>query len=106
MRVERLDGLESPRLSLLPLGLIPDDRLPIRREHQTRTGVIEFDAIAAGLVDIEKERLLDGVLVRSSLDVNAVLETDVRGTKDLVFRIHRPRRVMEAAMRSVVVVRK
>ena len=84
MRVERLDRLEPPRLPLLPLGFVPDDRLPVGREHQTSAGVVEFDAITAGLVDVEEERLLDGVLVRPGLDVDAVLEKDVRGAKDLL----------------------
>jgi hypothetical protein len=44
------------------------------------------------------------VLVRPGLDVDAVLETDVRGAKDLVLRIHRPCGVMKAPVRAVMVV--
>src|SRR5262245_56753391 len=103
--VEGLDRLEAPRLTLLSFGFVPHNRLPVGRQHQSRTGVVELDAIAAGLVDIEEERLLDRVLMWTGLDVDAVLETDVRGTQDLVLRIHGPRGVMEAAVRAVMVVR-
>src|SRR5258708_7479432 len=71
--VKRLDGLQPPRLALLALFLGPDDRLPVRREDEAGAGVGDFDAIAAGLVDVEEERLLDGMLVRAGLDVDAVL---------------------------------
>ena len=62
-------------------------------------------AVAAGLVDVEEEGLLNGVLVRAGLDVDAVLEADVGGAQHLVLRIDRPRRVMEASVRAVVIVR-
>src|SRR5687767_1813071 len=86
VRVEGLDRLEAPRLSLLPLGLGPHDRFPVGREHQPRAGAVELDAVAAGLVDVEEEGLLHGVLVRAGLDVDAVFEADVRRAQHLVLR--------------------
>src|SRR6266852_1498767 len=83
MGVERLDRLQSPGLSLLALFLGPHDRLPIRRQDQAGAGIGDFDAVAAGLVDIEEEGLLDRVLVRAGLDVDAVLQEDVGGAQNL-----------------------
>src|SRR5438105_1850889 len=77
MGVERLDRLQPPRLTLLALLLRPHDRLPVRRQDQARTGIGHLDAVAAGLVDIEEEGLLDRVLVRAGLDMDAVLKKDV-----------------------------
>ena len=54
VRVEGVDGLEAPRLSLLPLRLRPDDRLPVGGEHQPRTGVRHLDAVRAGLPAVER----------------------------------------------------
>src|SRR5712664_3230309 len=82
MRVKRLDRLQSPRLALLALFLGPHDRLPVRGENETGAGVGDFDAVAAGLVDVEEEGLLDGVLVRNGLDVDAVLEKNVGGAQN------------------------
>src|SRR5262245_15957425 len=77
--VEALDRLEPPRLPFLAFRLRPDDRLPVGGEHEAGTGAVELDAVAAGLVDVQEERLLDRVLVRPGLDVHAVLEADVGG---------------------------
>jgi hypothetical protein len=80
--MERLDRLQSPGLALPALFLGPDDRLPVRRQDKARAGVGDFDAVAAGLIDVEEEGLLDRVLVRAGLDVNAVLEKDIGGTAE------------------------
>jgi len=77
--MERLDRLQPPRLALLALFLGPDDRLPVGRENEAGAGVGDLDAVAAGLVDVEEERLLDRVLVRAGLDVDAVFEKDIGG---------------------------
>src|SRR5580704_8761487 len=50
--MKALDCLQSPGLAFPTLGLCPDDRLPVRREHQSGAGVGDFHTIAAGLVDI------------------------------------------------------
>src|SRR5215510_2276108 len=71
VRVEAFDRLEPPRLTFLPLGFRPHDRRPVRSENEARAGAVDLDAIAARLVDVEKERLLDRVLVRPGLDVDA-----------------------------------
>ena len=45
---------------------------PVGRQHQPGDRVAQLDAVAAGLVDVQEERLLDGVLVRAGLDEHAV----------------------------------
>src|SRR5262245_14117353 len=82
--VERLDRLQSPGLALRALGLGPADRLPVGREDESGTGIGDLDAVAAWLVDVEEERLLDGVLVRPGLDEHAVLEKDVGGAQHVL----------------------
>jgi len=76
---KRVDRLQPPSLALLALFLSPHDRLPVGREDETGAGVGDFDAVAAGLPDMEEEGLLDRMLVRAGLDVNAVLEKDIGG---------------------------
>src|SRR6185369_13472214 len=75
--VERLDRLQAPGLALLAFLLGPHDRLPVGRKDEACTGIGDFDAVAAGLVDIEEEGLLDRVLVRAGLDVHPVLQEDI-----------------------------
>ena len=82
MGVEGLDGLQAPRLPLGPLGLGPVDGRPVRGQDQPRPGGAGLDAVAAGLVDLEEEGLLDGVLVRARLDEHAVVQGQVGGAKD------------------------
>ena len=77
--MERLDRLQPPRLALFAFFLGPHDRLPVGREDQAGAGVGDLDAVAAGLPDMEEEGLLDRMLVRAGLDVNAVLEKDIGG---------------------------
>ena len=84
VRMERLDGLESPCLALLALVLGPCDRLPVRRQNEACAGIRHFDAIAAGLIDVEEEGLLHRVLVRTGFDEHAVLEKHVGGQQDLL----------------------
>src|ERR1700761_525144 len=92
-----LDGLEPPGLALLAFFLGPDDRLPVRRQDQPRTGVGDLDPVAAGLVDIKKERLLDRVLVRPGFDVDAVFKKDIGRTEDILAAVERVGDVMKAA---------
>src|SRR5215475_3510389 len=82
--VERLDRLEAPGVALLALLLGPHDRLPVGRQDQPRAGIGDLDAVAARLVDIKEERLLDRVLVRASLDEHAVLQEHVGGEQHLL----------------------
>src|SRR5947209_5556039 len=65
VRVERFDGLQPPGLTLGPLGFAPHDRLPIRRKDKPGPCIGDLDAIAAGFVDVKKERLLYRVFVRA-----------------------------------------
>src|SRR3989441_6167163 len=103
VRVEAFDRLQSPGLALLAVGFCPDDRRPVRCEHEPRAGAVDLDAIAARLVDVQKEGLLDGVLVRARLDVHAVLEEDVGRPKDVLPGIHRIREMVESAAGAVVI---
>ena len=103
--VERLDGLQAPGLALLALVLGPADRLPVGREDQPRAGIGDLDAVAARLVDIKKEGLLDRVLVRPGLDEDAVLQEDVGGAQNLLAAVERIGDVMEAALGAGVVAR-
>src|SRR5882724_5309004 len=103
MGMKRLDRLQPPRLPLLALLLGPHDRLPVRRENETGAGVGDFDAVAAGLIDIEEERLLDRVLVRAGLDVDAVLQKNVCGAQYVLAAVERVGDVMETARRLEVI---
>src|SRR4051794_39021302 len=105
MGMERLDRLQSPGLALLALFLGPDDRLPVRCQNETGSGIGDLDAVAAGLVDVEEESLLDGVLVRAGLDVDAVFEEDVGGTQHVLAAVERVGDVMEAAGLAEMVTR-
>src|SRR3569833_1368901 len=105
VRVERLDRLQSPGLALLAFFLGPGDRLPVGRQYQFRAGIRHFDAVAAGRVDGEEERLLYRVHVRAGLDEDAVLEEDVGGEQDLLARVERVGDVMEAAGHAGVIAR-
>ena len=99
MGMKQLDRLQPPRLALLALFLGPDDRLPVRRENKTGAGVGDFDAVAAGFVDVKEKRLLDRVLVRTGLDIDAVLQEDVGSAQDFFAAVERIGDVMEAAGR-------
>src|SRR5436305_2074870 len=101
--MKRLDRLQSPRLALLALFFGPDDRLPVRREDQAGAGVGDFDAVAAGLPDVEEEGLLDGVLVRAGFDVDAVLQKNIRGAQNVLAAVERIGDVVEAARRLIMI---
>ncbi len=97
--VERGDGLHPPGLALGALGLRPHDRLVIGVEDQEAARA-DLDAIPAGLVGVEEERLLDGVLVRPRLHHDAVLEEDVRRAQHVLALIDEERDVVQAAVRA------
>src|SRR6185437_11993366 len=103
--MERLDGLKPPRLALLAFGLGPADRLPVRRKHQPRAGTSDLDPVAARLIDIEEERLLDGVFVRTRLDKDAVLKENVGSTQDVFARVECVGHVVETALGAGVIAR-
>src|SRR3954451_8948442 len=103
MRVEGLDRLQSPSLVLGAFRLAPHDRLPIRREDQPGAGIGDLDAIAARLVDIKEERLLDCMLMRAGLDEHAILEKDVGRAQNFFAAIERVCDVMEAPARAGVI---
>src|SRR5689334_2941551 len=103
--MKRLDRLQSPGLALLALLLSPDDRLPVRREDEPCAGIGDLDAIAAGLPYIKKESLLDRMLVRPGLYMDAVLEEDVGGAEDLFPAVERIGDMVEAARLAVMIAR-
>src|SRR5882724_8700968 len=105
MGMKRLDRLQSPRLAFFTLFFRPDDRFPVWREDEASAGVGDFDAVAAGLIDVEEKRLLDRVLVRAGLDMDAVLQEDVGGAQDFLAAVERVGDVMKAAGRIGVIVR-
>src|SRR3954451_21653593 len=72
--VERLDRLQPPGLALGPFGLGPGDRAPVGCEYQPGDRVAELDTVAARLVDVQEERLLDRVLVRPGLDEHPAVQ--------------------------------
>src|ERR1700690_4060081 len=74
--MKRIDRLQPPRLAFVAPLLGPHDRLPVRRQNETGAGIGNLHPIAAGLVDVEEKCLLDGVLVRTGFDVDAVLQKD------------------------------
>ena len=78
--VEGRDRLHPPSLPFRALGLRPDDSLVVGGEDQEAPRA-HLDPVAARLVGVEEERLLDRVLVRAGLHHDAVLEKDVRGAQ-------------------------
>src|SRR2546421_11547672 len=103
MGMERGDRLQAPGLALLALRLRPHDRLPVRSEDQSRAGVGDFHPVAARLVNVEEERLLDRMLVRAGLDEDAVLEENVGGAQHLFAAVERVSDVVEAALGAAMV---
>jgi len=93
--VERFDGLKAPGLAFLAFGFGPANRLPVRSQNQARSGVGDFHAVAAGLIHVQEEGLLDGVFVRAGLDVDAIFEAVVRGDQHLFAAVDRVCDVME-----------
>src|SRR4051794_34970730 len=102
--VEGRDRLQAPGLALGPLGLGPGDRLPVRGVDQPAGGVAQLDAVAAGLVDVEEEGLLDGVLVRAGLDEHAAVQADVGGPQDVLAGVGAERDVVQPPARARPVV--
>src|ERR1700689_5232998 len=97
--MKRLDRLQSPGLALGALGIGPDDWLPVGGEDEAGAGVGDFDAVAAGLVDVEEGGLLDGMLVRAGFDVDAVLQKNIGGAQDVLAAVERVGDVMETSRR-------
>ena len=83
MGVERLNRLKAPGLPFLTFLLRPGHWLPIRGQDETCAGVGKFDPVTGRLPYVEEERALDGMLMRSRLDVHAVLEKDIRRAQDI-----------------------
>src|SRR5215470_5022365 len=83
VRVKRGYGGQAPGLALYSLGLRPADRLPVRSEDQPGARIAQLDPVAPRLVDVQEERLLDRVLVRSRLDEHSLVQADVCGSKDV-----------------------
>src|ERR1700760_1768316 len=74
--VEGLDRLQAPGLALGPFGLGPGDRAPVRRQYQPGDRVAQLDPVPAWLVDVEEERLLDGLLGGAGFYENPIAQPD------------------------------
>src|ERR1700722_20115186 len=103
--MKRLDGLESPGLAFLAFIFRPHNGLPMGSQDQSGAGIGDLHAIATGLVDIEKKRLLYGVFVWPGFDEDAVLEKNVRGAQNILAGIDGVGDVVEAAPRLGMVAR-
>src|SRR6516164_6567454 len=79
VRMKGLHGLKPPRLAFGAFAFGPNDWLPIGSENEACTGIDDFHAVAAGLVDVEKERLLNGVFVWTGLDEDAGFQKNISG---------------------------
>ena len=101
--MKRLDGFQSPGLAFLSVLLRPRDRFPVGGQNQAGTGVRNFHSVAAGLVDVQKEGLLDGVLMWSRFNVDSAIQKNVRRTQDILTAVHRVGEMMKAAARPRVV---
>ena len=95
-----LDGLQPPGLSLLAFALAPYDRLPVGRKDQSGTGIRHLDPIAARFEDIQEESLLDGVLVRTGFNGDAVLQENIRRAQNILAAVDGVRHMVEAAARA------
>ena len=84
VRVEGRDGRQAPGLALLPIRLAPDNRLPVGCQHQTRAGAGDLKAIPARFIYIQEKRLLDGMLVRTGLHEDAVLQANICSAQDVL----------------------
>src|SRR5262249_60061430 len=99
--MEALGRLQAPGLALLALFLRPGDWPPVRRQHKACTGIGYLDPVAARLVDIEEEGLLDGVLVGPGLDEDSVLEEHVGSSQDVLAAVDGVADVVEAALHAM-----
>ena len=93
--MKRFDRLKAPGLAFLALSLAPANRFPIGREDQTRPRITNLDAVPAGLIHIQKESLLDSVLVRPALDEHTVFKKDIGRPQHFFAAIHRISQVVE-----------
>ena len=91
MRMEALNRLQPPCLSLLALCLTPAYGFPVGCQDEAGGGVGDFKALAARFVDIQEKCLLDGVFVGSCFDKDAVFEADI-GSQQHLFGGRRGRR--------------
>src|ERR1700722_2544436 len=103
--VEGLDGFQPPCLPLFALLFRPDDRFPVRCQDQPRAGIGDLDPVAAGLIDVKKESLLDRMLMRTGFDIDPVLQKNVRGPQNILAAVERISEMVETARRSGMVTR-
>src|SRR5688572_31158232 len=99
--MERLDGLQSPCLSLLPFCLTPHNWLPIRCEDQARACVGNFKTIATRFIHVQEECLLDGVFMWTRFDENAMFQTYIRCAQNRFTVIHGIGEMVQASLCAV-----
>jgi len=95
MGMETLYRLQTPCLPFLPLFFTPLDGLPIWGQNQASRRVGDLNPCATWLIDIEKKGLLNGMLVRASLDKNTIFQTNVRSQQHLLTAIDRIGKVVQ-----------
>ncbi len=95
--VERVDGFQTPSLAGFAFLLGPDDGLPIGVENCVTAGG-DFDAIAAGFVEIEKKRLTNGMFVRAGFDEGAAFAEEVGHFENIFARFHEVSDVVETTV--------
>src|SRR5581483_8928987 len=103
--MEGPDRLQSPRLAFFAFGFRPGDRLPVRRKDQPCAGAGYLDSVPTRLVYVEKKCLLDRVLVRSRLDIDAILEKYVGSAQHILACVQGKRHVMQAPVGARIVAR-
>ena len=79
----------------------PHDRLEVRVVDEVAAGR-DLDAVAARLEPVEEEALRDAVLRGRGLDVDVVVDEDVRRAQALLARVDPEREVVEPPARAVV----
>ena len=102
MCMETFDGLQAPGLAFLSVGFGPENRLPIRSKDQSGSGIGKFHPVAGGFPDIEEERALDGVLVRTGFDENTVFQEYVGRTQDVLALIRGIGNVVQSSVAAAM----
>src|SRR5271165_2566619 len=99
--MEAFDRFQTPGLALPAFCLRPANGLPVRCQDQSCAGIGDLDAMPTGFEDVEKERLLDCVLVWPRLDGDAGFQENVSGTQDVLAAVQRVGDVVEAPFHAV-----
>src|SRR5205807_731168 len=103
--VEGRDCFQAPGLAFRAFGLGPGDGAPVWCQDQAGDRITQLDPVAAGLVDVQEKRLLDGVLVRAGLDEHALVQADVSGPDYVIAGVRREGDVVQPSVAAGPVLR-